>query len=64
MKRLLITLILLTALFCSSAVAAQNEKAIAQEVLSLCEDVFPGYRVLTKDGYDDGTNGQWALVLT
>ncbi len=62
MKRLLTAIILFSTMLFSSA-CAMTEQAVAKAVLSLCENVFPGYSVLTKDGYDDGTNGQWALVL-
>ena len=64
MKRLLTAILLWSVMLFSTAAASQSEQAIAQEVLSLCQDVFPGYRVLTKDGYDDGSSGRWALVLT
>jgi len=63
MKRLLTAIILLSTMLFSSA-CAMTEQAAAQAVLSLCSKAFPGYRVMTKDGYDDGTCGQWALVLT
>lgn len=43
--------------------AAKAEGATPLDVRRLHEEAYPGYSVLSCDGYDDGKTGQWALVL-
>ena len=59
MKRFLLLLISL----CLLSAAVKAEEKIPDEVLKRCTRDYPGYELLTGDGYDDGKNGQWALVL-
>ncbi|MBR5224938.1 MAG: SH3 domain-containing protein [Clostridia bacterium] len=60
MKRLMLVFLMVSMLLC----AAQAEGKIPDAVIERCERSYPGYAVLAGDGYDDGENGQWALVLT
>ena len=59
MKRLMLVLLMVSMLLS----AARAEGTIPDAVLECCEKNYPGYAVLASDGYDDGKNGQWALVL-
>lgn len=60
MKRLILAAMMLCLLL--SSARAQTE--IPGTALARAEKAYPGYDVLTADGYDDGTSGQWALVMT